>query len=146
MFYPLKMLTCFLADFCFLTVSWRIRLTLHTQIMILYAWEGAPDVYSSCTVLHDGGSEGSKSCFISVIKQFVTFPPCVLIRSQWPRHGWSAFGVVCCVLLLKRFWHFSDYSHLNSEEADKVTGFPPSPSRCCAFPPFSSPGTSAANK
>lgn len=37
--------------------------------MISYVREGAPDVYSSCTALHVGGSEGSKSGFISQIKQ-----------------------------------------------------------------------------
>lgn len=116
------------------------------KLMIWYAWAGAPDVYSSCTALHDGGSEGSKSCFISVIKHFVVFPPRALIRPRWPRHDWSAFGVFCCVLSLKRFWRFSGFSHLNSEEAEKVTGFPPSPSRCCAFPLCSSRRTSAANK
>lgn len=68
-------------------------------MMILYVREGALDMCSSCTALHDGGSEGSKSCFVSELKQLATFPPSVPTS---PRNGLDTGGallgsfVECC--------------------------------------------------
>lgn len=129
MSYHLRMLTyLFKLILCRFLLSYsknRVESFEHSRMLILYVREGALDMCSSCTALHDGGSEGSKSCLISELKQLATFPPAAswhplaMASTRLERFGGRLLSVVVKTLLA--LFRFFVPQQRGSKEADRLS-------------------------